>query len=155
MAEALTCEKPSFPVLSRDHILLRRRHDTEGTADAGAGDDEFAGRELAILARADTARDFAGDGIAAALERGIECGLESGGAGGGMVIADRFRGPGVCDDDDGERRELSCAGVRSEEREAAVEQKGFRTNTAQERAAKFICNAHPGDGWRECLRGGR
>ena len=86
-------------------------HDTEIAADADAGDDDFAGGELAVLARADATGDFAGDGITAALERGIERGLEGGGAGRGVVIADCFRRSGVCDDDDGERGELPRDGV--------------------------------------------
>ena len=55
--------------MSVDSVLVRKRDDTEATVYAGAGDDHFAGRELAVLARANTARDFAGDGTAIALER--------------------------------------------------------------------------------------
>jgi hypothetical protein len=67
--------------LSLDAVLVRKTHDTEVTADAGAHNNDVARGKLAVLARADAPGDFAGDRIAAALERGIECGLESGCAG--------------------------------------------------------------------------
>ena len=80
VSRASSRKRPGGPVLSGGDGLVRKMNDTEVSADAGARDDDFTRRELAVLARANTTRDFAGDGTAVALDHGLECGVESGGS---------------------------------------------------------------------------